>query len=60
MMRNASKTIMAVDASKFLPQDRRPALRQPDLRAGDYLITDHQISSAFNDVIGSLTVIVAA
>lgn len=40
MMDSAARCIMAVDASKFRDQTRRPALRQPDLNKGDILVTD--------------------
>lgn len=59
MMRNSTRTIMAVDASKFQPQERRPAMRQPSLRDGDYLITDQPVSPAFSDVTAKLNVITA-
>ena len=59
MMRNSTRTIFAVDGSKFLPLDRRPALRQPDLRPGDYLITDRPVEPGFEELLASLQVIVA-
>lgn len=59
MMRNANRTIMAVDTSKFLPQKRKPAMRQPELRPGDYLVTDEAISSEFSGVTNRLNVLVA-
>lgn len=59
MMRNATHTIMAVDASKFTPQDRRPAMRQPNLGPGDFLITDKPVAPAFATVVSSLKVIIA-
>ena len=59
MMRNSTRTIMAVDASKFAPQDRRPAMRQPSLRPGDYLVTDRDIPPEFAEVTGSLTIVIA-
>lgn len=60
MMQNASQAIMAVDASKFQPQDRRPALRQPDLRPGDHLLTDQVPPPEFDAMIAPLNVIVAS
>lgn len=59
MMRNASRTIMAVDASKFSPQDRRPAMRQPNLRSGDILVTDRPVPAGFEMITASLNIIVA-
>lgn len=59
MMGNAGRTIMAVDASKFLPQERRPAMRQPDLRPGDILITDHEIGPEFEAVTSVPDIIIA-
>ena len=47
MMESAARSIMAVDASKFQPQERKPALRQPDLRDGDILVTDISPPDAF-------------
>lgn len=59
MMRNSSRTIMAVDASKFQTPDRRPAIRQPDLRPNDYLVTDREVGAEFKEVTGSLTHVIA-
>lgn len=55
----SSKVIMAVDASKFEAQDRRPAMRQPALRPGDYLLTDKPLPTGFDQVVKSLNVIIA-
>ena len=51
MLKNAKCTIMAVDHSKFLPQDRRPALRQPPLKANDILISDRHPPEQFNALL---------
>lgn len=51
MFNSASRTIMAVDHSKFAPQDRRPALRQPALRPGDILISDQNPPKAFDALL---------
>lgn len=59
MMQNAKRTIMAVDASKFLPQERKPAMRQPELRPGDYLVTDEAVSASFSGVTDQLNVRIA-
>lgn len=55
----ASKVIMAVDASKFEPQERRPAVRQPALQPGDYLLTDKPVPQGFEQVTDGLNVIIA-
>ncbi len=54
MMNSASCSIMAVDASKFQPQARKPALRQPDLKKGDILVTDVETPDAFRQVLAHL------
>jgi len=59
MMRNAARAIMAVDHSKFTPQSRRPALRQPALKDGDIVITDQQPAAMFSHVLGGLDVRIA-
>lgn len=59
MMDSASRSIMAVDASKFQPQPRKPALRQPDLKEGDTLVTDVEPPSAFRQVLAHLDIHVA-
>lgn len=59
MLENSSKTIMAVDHSKFLPQNRKPSLQQPELKSGDYLVTDKPILSEFQHLTASLKLIVA-
>lgn len=60
MMAAASRSIMAVDASKFRPQARRPALRQPELSAGDIVVTDAEPPEAFEGAMMHLDVRVAA
>lgn len=47
MMNSAARAIMAVDASKFQSQERKPALRQPDLKEGDIVVTDINPPQAF-------------
>lgn len=59
MIRNAGRTIMAVDTSKFSPPDRRPAMRQPQLGPGDYLITEATVGCEFAAITGALIHIVA-
>lgn len=54
MFNNASRTIMAVDHSKFEPLERRPALRQPVLRKGDILISDRQPPAKFDRLLDTL------
>jgi DeoR family glycerol-3-phosphate regulon repressor len=59
MLENSSKTIMAVDHSKFLPQNRKPSLKQPELKPGDYLVTDKPILQQFQHLTASLELVVA-
>jgi len=59
MMGISSVAIMAVDSSKFGPQERKPALRQPSLRPGDYVLTDQQLSPAFARLFKDQRVVVA-
>lgn len=59
MMQSASCAIMAVDTSKFIPQDRKPALRQPRLRAGDILVTNAALPDAFQALCDGLDVQIA-
>lgn len=59
MMDSASRSIMAVDASKFQPQDRKPALRQPDLKAGDILVTDIEPPDTFRSALSHLDIRIA-
>lgn len=59
MMDSASRSIMAVDASKFQPQDRKPALRQPDLKAGDILVTDIEPPDTFRFALSHLDIRIA-
>ncbi|MDA1154551.1 MAG: DeoR/GlpR family DNA-binding transcription regulator [Proteobacteria bacterium] len=59
MMASAARSIMAVDASKFQPQDRKPALRQPDLKEDDILVTDQALPDAFNAQLAHLDIRVA-
>ncbi|MGB7242409.1 MAG: DeoR/GlpR family DNA-binding transcription regulator [Sulfitobacter sp.] len=51
MQQNAARSIMAVDHSKFLPQSRRPALRQPALRTRDILISDCNPPAQFDRLL---------
>lgn len=59
MLQNASRAIIAVDHSKFLTQTRRPSFCQPNLKAGDILVTDQPIPSEFHHLCRALEVIVA-
>jgi len=60
MMDSAAHSIMAVDASKFQPQPRTPALRQPDLKDDDILVSNVEPPQAFQQVLDHLDVRVAA
>lgn len=60
MMKNAKRAIMAVDHSKFETQDRRPALRQPELKPGDIVITDRAPPPAFADLLQGLDLRIAS
>ena len=60
MMESAAQAIMAVDATKFQPQKRKPALRQPPLRTGDLLVTDTAPPKDFLPVLAHLIVKIAA
>lgn len=51
MLKNALRAIMAVDHSKFLPQNRRPALRQPALTSNDIVISDLAPPNAFDELL---------
>lgn len=59
MMGSAARSIMAVDGSKFRPQARKPALRQPDLGEGDILVTDIEPPDAYRNVLAHLDIRVA-
>jgi DeoR family glycerol-3-phosphate regulon repressor len=59
MMDSAARSIMAVDGSKFQPQARKPALRQPDLNDGDILVTDMAPPEAFQAALAHLDIRVA-
>lgn len=59
MMASASRSIMAVDASKFRPQSRRPTLRQPELKEGDFLVTDAPPPAPFSAHLSHLQLRVA-
>ncbi|MCZ4352523.1 DeoR/GlpR family DNA-binding transcription regulator [Roseovarius aestuarii] len=59
MFSSASRTIMAVDHSKFEPQDRRPALRQPALRHNDILISDRNPPERFSTLLDGIDVRIA-
>lgn len=59
MMENADYTIMAVDHSKFTPQKRKPALRQPQLKNGSYLVTDGAPPPVFDDLLEGLKIRIA-
>ena len=59
MMDAASRAIMAVDGSKFTQQARNPALRQPDLKSDDILVTDIDPPEAFLPSLAELDIRVA-
>ena len=59
MLRNASQAIMAVDHSKFSPQQQRPVVRQPALKHGDILVTDISPTSKFDSLLTGIDVRVA-
>ena len=59
MLENSSKTIIAVDHSKFLPQNRKPSLKKPELKPGDYLLTKKPILRQFKHLTSSLDIVVA-
>ena len=60
MIKNANRTIMAVDHSKFQSQDRRPALRQPVLRPNDILISDNRPPTKFEALLKNIDVRLAS
>ncbi len=59
MMSSSAHSIMAVDATKFQPQKRKPALKQAALRAGDTLTTNAQPPENFRTVLAHLKIVVA-
>jgi DeoR family glycerol-3-phosphate regulon repressor len=59
MIESSTRSIMAVDTSKFLPQKRKPALRQPDLREKDFLVTDKAPPEAFSSALAHLEIRIA-
>ena len=59
MMNSAARSIMAVDATKFQSQKRKPALRQAPLSEGDILVTNAKPPETFRSVLEHLTVLVA-
>lgn len=59
MMNSAARSIMAVDATKFQPQKRKPALRQASLSEGDFLVTNAKPQESFRQVLAHLTIMVA-
>ena len=60
MLAHAARAIMAVDHSKFMAQDRKPALRQPALKPGDILVTDRHPPESFRDCLAHLDLRIAA
>ncbi len=56
MMNSAARAIMAVDHTKFEVLSRRPALRQPKLNPGDYLVTDTHPSATFSAAFPDLDI----
>lgn len=59
MLRNATRAIMAVDDSKFTPQQQRPVVRQPPLKHGDIVITNRSPSHDFDTLLTGIDVRVA-
>ena len=59
MINSATRSIMALDATKFQPQKRKPALRQATLSHGDYLVTNAEPPDAFRPALAHLTILVA-
>ena len=60
MIKNANRTIMAVDHSKFQSQERRPALRQPVLRPNDILISHKRPPTKFEALLKNIDVRLAS
>lgn len=56
MLANAGRAIMAVDHSKFEPQMRKPAFRQPTLKPGDLLVTDKSPPADFAGLFKDLEI----
>ncbi|MFT5893875.1 MAG: DeoR family glycerol-3-phosphate regulon repressor [bacterium] len=59
MLGNATQAIMAVDHSKFLPQQQRPVVRQPPLKPGDIVITNRSPTSDFDTLLTGIDVRIA-
>jgi DeoR family glycerol-3-phosphate regulon repressor len=59
MLRIATRAIMAVDDSKFAPQQQRPVVRQPPLKIGDIVITNRNPSSDFDTLLKGIDVRIA-
>jgi DeoR family glycerol-3-phosphate regulon repressor len=59
MLRIATRAIMAVDDSKFAPQQQRPVVRQPLLKIGDIMITNRNPSSDFDTLLTGIDVRIA-
>lgn len=53
MMNIAGRAIMAVDATKFTDQARKPALRLPSLKPGDTVITDAMPDARFDALLAA-------
>lgn len=60
MLGRARRAIMAVDASKFQPQERRPALRHAPLRPGDLVVTNAAPPAAFGRCLSDFELRIAA
>lgn len=60
MMDAAARSVMAADASKFEPLPRKPALRQPDLRDGDILVTDAEPPDEYRGILSHLDIRIAS
>ncbi|MEP1768874.1 MAG: DeoR/GlpR family DNA-binding transcription regulator [Sulfitobacter sp.] len=59
MFNSADRSIMAVDHSKFNPEDKSPALCQPPLRPDDIVITDRQPPVQFAAFLSGLDLKIA-
>lgn len=54
----SERCFMAVDSTKFRASGSNPALRLPDLLAGDLLITDQKPGPEFKDVVGPAGIVI--
>ncbi|MEE9335031.1 MAG: DeoR/GlpR family DNA-binding transcription regulator [Granulosicoccaceae bacterium] len=56
MLKNSSRAIMAVDHSKFSPQQQRPVVRQPRLKHGDIVVTNRSPAIEFDTLLTGIDV----